>query len=54
LPQVTAHVRTASFRWISAAIGGYHDGENALADELEGSFTPGGSGTARSAPRSRR
>jgi len=39
--RVTAHVRTASFRWIGAAIGGYHDGENALADELEGSFGPG-------------
>ena len=37
----TAHVRTATFRWISAAIGGYHDGENALADQLEGSFRPG-------------
>jgi hypothetical protein len=41
LLRVTAHVRTASFRWIGAAIGGYHDGENALADELEGSFGPG-------------
>jgi hypothetical protein len=29
--RVTAHVRTATFRWIGAAIGGYHDGENALA-----------------------
>jgi hypothetical protein len=41
LLRVTAHVRTATFRWIGAAIGGYHDGENALADELEGSFGPG-------------
>ena len=41
LLRVTAHVRTATFRWIGAAIGGYHDGENALADQLEGSFTPG-------------
>ena len=41
LLRVVAHVRTASFRWIGAAIGGYHDGENALADELEGSFGPG-------------
>src|SRR5258705_3121606 len=41
LLRVTAHVRTATFRWISAAIGGYHDGENALADQLEDSFTPG-------------
>jgi hypothetical protein len=39
--RVTAHVRTATFRWIGAAIGGYHDGENALADQLEGSFSPG-------------
>ena len=36
LLRVTAHVRTATFRWIGAAIGGYHDGENALADQLEG------------------
>src|SRR5260370_39763233 len=41
LLRVTAHVRTATFRWISAAIGSYHDGENALADELEASFTAG-------------
>jgi hypothetical protein len=41
LLRVTAHVRTATFRWIAAAIGGYHDGENALADELEDSFRPG-------------
>jgi hypothetical protein len=39
--RVTAHVRTATFRWIGAVIGGYHDGENALADQLEGSFRPG-------------
>ena len=41
LLRVTAHVRTATFRWIGAATGGYHDGENALADQLEDSFTPG-------------
>ena len=41
LLRVTAHVRTATFRWIGAAIGGYHDSENALADQLEGSFRPG-------------
>ena len=41
LLRVTAHVRTATFRWIGAAIGGYHDGENALADELEDTFRPG-------------
>src|SRR6266480_630080 len=39
LLRVTAHVRTATFRWIGAAIGGYHDGENALADQLQDSFT---------------
>jgi hypothetical protein len=39
--RVAAHVRTAAFRWIGAAIGGYHDGENALADQLENSFRPG-------------
>ena len=32
---------SVSFRWIGAAIGGYHDGENALADQLEDSFGPG-------------
>src|SRR5271154_3570991 len=41
LLRVTAHVRTATFRWRGAAIGGYHDGENALADQLEDSFGPG-------------
>jgi hypothetical protein len=41
LLRVTAHVRTATSRWISAAIGGYHDGENALAGQLEDSFRPG-------------
>ena len=41
LLRVTAHVRTATFRWIAAAAGGYHDGENALADQLEDSFRPG-------------
>jgi hypothetical protein len=39
--RIAAHVRTGSRRWIAAAIGGYHDGENTLADELESSFTPG-------------
>src|SRR2546430_1952529 len=41
LLRVTAHGRTAPFRWIGAAIGGYHDGENAVAGQLEGSFRPG-------------
>ena len=39
--RVTAHVRTATFRWIGATIGVYHDGENALADQLEDTFGPG-------------
>jgi Insertion element 4 transposase N-terminal/Transposase DDE domain len=39
--RLVAHVRTGSRRWIAAAVGGYHDGENPLADELEASFTPG-------------
>ena len=41
LLRITAHVRTATFRWISAAVGGYHDGENALADQLEGKLPAG-------------
>ena len=39
--RIAAHVRTGSRRWIAAAIGGYCDGENTLADELEASFTAG-------------
>jgi len=39
--RLAAHVRTGSRRWVAAAAGGYHDGENALADELEDSFTAG-------------
>ena len=30
LLRIVAHVRTASRRWISAEIGGYHDGERPL------------------------
>jgi hypothetical protein len=41
LLRIAAHVRTATFRWISAAAGAYHDGENSLADQLEESFRPG-------------
>jgi hypothetical protein len=41
LLRIAAHVRTATRRWMDAAIGGYHDGENALADQLEDSFVPG-------------
>jgi len=33
LLRAVAHVRTATRRWIAAAIGGYHDGENTLADD---------------------
>ncbi len=39
--RIVAHVRTGSRRWIAAAIGGYCDGENTLADELAASFQPG-------------
>jgi len=41
LLRITAHVRAATRQWIAAAIGGYLDGENPLADDLEGSFTAG-------------
>jgi hypothetical protein len=41
LLRMAAHVRAASRRWIGAEIGGYHDGENDLADKLEWSFRPG-------------
>ena len=39
--RIAAHARTGSRRWIAAAAGGYLDGENTLADELESSFTAG-------------
>jgi hypothetical protein len=38
LLRAVAHVRTASRRWTGAEIGGYHEGENNLADR-----PPGGS-----------
>ena len=41
LLRIAAYVRTAGRRWIGAGIGGYHDGENDLADRLEWSFGPG-------------
>ena len=41
LLRLVALVRTATHRWIAAAIGGYHDGENALADQLESALEPG-------------
>ena len=39
--RIVAHVRTGSRRWIGAAAGGYHDGENTLVDELAGTLRPG-------------
>jgi Insertion element 4 transposase N-terminal/Transposase DDE domain len=39
--RIVAHVRTGSRRWIAAAVGGYQDGENTLADEPGWSFRPG-------------
>ncbi len=39
--RIVAHVRTGSRRWIGAAVGGYHDGENTLVDELAGTLRPG-------------
>jgi len=39
--RIVAHVRTGSRRWIGAAAGGYHDGENALVDELAATLRPG-------------
>ena len=41
LLRLVALVRTATRRWIAAAIGGYHDGENALVDELESALAAG-------------
>jgi Transposase DDE domain len=39
--RIVAHVRTGSRRWIGAAVGGYHDGENTLVDELASTLRPG-------------
>lgn len=39
--RIVALVRTATHRWAAAAIGGYHDGENALVDELESALKAG-------------
>jgi hypothetical protein len=39
--RIVSHVRTATHRWIGAAVGGYHDGENALVDELESTLREG-------------
>lgn len=38
--RIVARVRTGSRRWIGAAAGGYHDGENTL-DELAGTLREG-------------
>ncbi len=39
--RIVAHVRTGSRRWIGAAVGGYHDGENTLVDDLAGTLRQG-------------
>jgi hypothetical protein len=39
--RVTALLQAGTMRWRAAAVGGYHDGENALADQLEGALRPG-------------
>jgi Transposase DDE domain/Insertion element 4 transposase N-terminal len=39
--RIVALTRTATHRWAAAAAGGYHDGENALADELVSALSPG-------------
>ena len=39
--RLVAHLQAGTRRWKAAAVGGYHDGENTLADELESSFTAG-------------
>ena len=38
--RIVANVRTGSCRWIGAAIGGYHDGENTPAGELASKLRP--------------
>jgi hypothetical protein len=39
--RLVALLQAGTMRWRAAAIGGYHDGENALADQLEGALGPG-------------
>ncbi len=39
--RVVALLQAGTMRWKAAAIGGYHDGENTLADQLEGALGPG-------------
>jgi hypothetical protein len=39
--RIVAHLQAGTRRWKAAAVGGYHDGENTLADELEPSLGEG-------------
>ena len=39
--RLVARLQAGRLRWKAAAVGGYHDGENTLADELEGSLGEG-------------
>ena len=39
--RLVALLQAGTMRWKAAAVGGYHDGENALADQLEGALRPG-------------
>jgi hypothetical protein len=39
--RVVALLQAGTLRWKAAALGGWHDGENALADQLEGALGPG-------------
>ncbi len=39
--RVVALLQAGTMRWKAAALGGYHDGENALADQVEGALGPG-------------
>lgn len=39
--RLVALLQAGTMRWKAAAIGGYHDGENALADQLQGALGPG-------------
>jgi hypothetical protein len=39
--RVVALLQAGTMRWKAAAAGGYHDGENALADQLQGALGPG-------------
>jgi hypothetical protein len=39
--RVVALLQAGTMRWKAAAVGGYHDGENTLADRLEGALGPG-------------